>query len=276
MNQISEPMVPPSLLCEAVHDVIGVRFDPDNEEDRHTVAQLVHKLSENPEKVDELAASLVQRGNSDNAAQAASLAALKRARWKMAVRPGTASTDLDEDMPSLAVTSSGWESRALPITPEFTSQPEVIVLVQRQPNSPCLVKPDVLGFDIAGPAAQWDAGSLPKWHEFVESAERHLPLRGLIFNRLKHFLGRKPVAVAETAARNYYVVNLHAGSNDSKAHFLFNGDDVYFVVIQNAEPVRNKVNIGEVDTFSRNFVEAYNGSADDARAALASLRYALR
>lgn len=277
MLQIDELTAPPSQLCAAVQDVMGVQFDPTNASDLSIVAGLARKLAEDPEKSGVLAASLARHFKPTGTQAAATLEQLKTVRWQSAPRPALSDAELEEDLPTLALQAS---SAALPqpTRSKFASEPEVDVIVQLQPLSPGLHTPDYLGFDFKAPWARWDTTSPTKWLAFMRSAESMLPPHDTLAGRVKALWSRKPLAFTEQAARNHCIVNLHASGTDSAAHFLFEGDDVYLLVVHLGDRQqlnKAKANIADVATFSRTVISAFDGNLDDAHAALASLRHAL-
>ncbi|MCE3261824.1 MAG: hypothetical protein K0R43_903 [Pseudoduganella sp.] len=277
MLQIDELTAPPSPLCAAVQDVMGVQFDPTNAADLTMAAGLARKLSADPEKSALLAASLARHIKTETKLLAPTLEKLKTVRWQTAAAPANAVAELDEDLPTLALEVTGTASPQ-PARSKFASEPEVDVIVQLQPLSPGLHTPDQLGFDFTEPMVRWDTTSPIKWQAFMALAEGQLPLHGSLAGKVKTLWNRKPLAFTEQAARNHCVVNLHATGTDSAAHFLFEGDDVYLLVVHIGDrhlPSKAKANIADVDAFSRTVVSAFDGNLDDAHAALTSLRHAL-
>lgn len=265
-----EPMPTPQALCAAVTDVVGLAFDADIQADVAAAAVLAQKLAEDPEQSGVLATRLVQHGSP---LSGVALPGLNNAAFRTVAGTAASSFIADEDLPT----------RAVPLGTVYSPQPvnlrsfdleslgPVDAFVLRHPQIAGVKRPEFLGF--AG-SFDWSGDPVSRWRDFLQDAETRLSTRAGVFLRLRAMLGWKKFTMAEHVAQNYGFVNLMDGASKSSCHFLFDNDNLYYLVENKHGQVRHSCNIDQVERFTRDIVDAFDGNEDDARFALASLRMA--
>jgi hypothetical protein len=242
----------PETLRQALKDVTGVDYDVTDAEGQARVAAKIHELltSDARDYSAELARSIVNQTLSD----IPQVEGLPKVAYKLVgFEEGAEDYDAD-DLPSRAVRTSQ-------LSDFIVSADEV-------------VSPKQLGFDDENVEVKWSSQLVQRWAKFIRSAEHRIPTNtGRVrLELLRNVFSRAPAYRTEQKAKNYDLVSLEDGKDKSTAHFLFESNHLYVVIIVNdSETCRAKVGFDDVNSFSKEMAGAFKGRPELAKGTLAHL-----
>lgn len=286
---VFETTASPDLLCTALRDVTGVDFDATIPSEVAAAALLVKKLSESPDVANHLADSLARHSRSAPENNIGSIHPPHHVTLRRVKSPIPREELLPEDFPSEASSKvffpdliSSAAGGAITLI-ELKRWDDADSVAQRHHSEYVMYSPQVLGFHANKDPVNWSSDTELKWGKFLQLAETKISSRepekshySMLFSRAWRDLRNKLIYSAEQKAKNYSVVELKAGTGKSTAHFLFEPNNLYVVIIYNdAKTLQSKVQASDIDTFAKEIVDAFGGHKDYAKGALESLRNSL-
>lgn len=279
-------VVSPEILCQAVRDVTGLKFDFTEPSDLAAAAVLCQKFMVIPELADELAKSIAKKIASENT-QTQRDGIPPRATLRKAPVKDTGAVLFQADYPS---ESSSEESRH-----RFSEAREVSSVhvdhvfpfesgdkVADRNNLLVMYSPEVLGFIPETDLVDWSNYTVHKWSTFLSVAGARIPpnkpakkkskTEPDMLRAMARTVREKMLYTTEQKAKNYSIVNLEGGVGKSAVHFMYDPHALYVVVVFNeATTMHAKIRADEADVFAKNMVDAFGGHEDYAKGTLNTL-----
>lgn len=286
---VYDTTAPPDLFCRALFDVLGVKFDANNASEVEAAAILVRKLTENAETASALADSVTLHSRAKLTEDAPLIKSVRNVSLRKIAPQASASQILRDDLPSESSSEIAVNDCVQDAESTYLNSSELghweggEVLAQRHHSSYVIYSPEVLGFHAAPDKVDWSTATEDKWEKFLHLAEmkitpslEKITRRSNFFTRTWSDLRKKIIYSAEHKAKNYGVVELKAGVGKSAAHFLFEPNSLYVVIIFNeTKTLQSKLHVDDVDLFAKDIVNAFGGHEDYAKGTLESLRSVL-
>jgi hypothetical protein len=271
---VDETTASPDVVSKALKDVMDLDFDATDSAEVSAAAVLIRKLSENAEVADELADSIARHSQSTFSGQA-SIANRYRNITLRTIRAKVIPDDpLQNDYPSESSAEMSVRRGAPATNRDYDTPAELKTWaeVHSIDKSYVTVSPEKLGFHPKSICVEWSTDVESKWGELLHIAEMKVSSPTRFLSLFRDRLNKKIRYSTEHAAKNYNVFKLEVGQNKSAAHFLFDPDTLYVLVILNDITTRRfEVSVDDTENLAKKLVNAFEGHQDYAKHALNSM-----
>ncbi|UGQ47826.1 hypothetical protein [Massilia endophytica] len=262
--------MPTDVLCRAVKDVVGLDFDASKPQELAAARLIVDKLVDNAQLAGDLASSIARQSRPAEPGHDTLLAGLHNARLRTAPARMVENDPAADDYPAESSVELGLAPAVAASANTYT--PEDWDILSALDKAYVTVSPERLGFHPLAIRSEWGGDIESKWFDFLARAEQKVGSRTGHTRWLLDWWRKDYATTAKQAGKNYGIWTLEAGPQKAAAHFIFDPGTLYVLVIKaKGEESRFAVPVDNVDDFTANLVQAFEGHEDYAKLVLNSM-----